>query len=291
MADLIQKKFLDSTGVSTLWGKIVEEINKETTARVNKIGDLGEKTVKTYVDDAVATEESARKAHIGELGNVSTDGGATAHTVKSFVEAKIAEVNGDASALADRVTANEDAIKVINGDSSKEGSIKKTVADAVAAVVADAPESFDTLKEIAEWIAKDTENENGFDAANRIVALETAVADNDTTVKGLIEAEATRATNAEKGLLDRLDVIEGEGEGSVAKALADAKDYADGLNGDMDSRVSTLETTVGDTNSGLVKDLADETIRAKAAETAVYNAIVALSAEEVLAACIVEAAD
>ena len=41
-------------------------------------------------------------------------------------------------------------------------------------------------------------------------------------------AEVTRAQNAEKGLADRLDVVEGEGEGSIKKALADAKTYADG---------------------------------------------------------------
>ena len=41
-------------------------------------------------------------------------------------------------------------------------------------------------------------------------------------------AEVTRAQNTEKGLADRLDVVEGEGEGSIKKALADAKEYADG---------------------------------------------------------------
>ena len=43
-----------------------------------------------------------------------------------------------------------------------------------------------------------------------------------------VAAEVTRAQNAEKDLDGRLDVIEGEGEGSIKKALADAKGYADG---------------------------------------------------------------
>ena len=39
------------------------------------------------------------------------------------------------------------AIGVLNGEATVEGSVKKTVADEIAKVIADAPESFDTLKE------------------------------------------------------------------------------------------------------------------------------------------------
>lgn len=43
-----------------------------------------------------------------------------------------------------------------------------------------------------------------------------------------ILGESNRAKAAEKGLGDHLNVIEGEGEGSIKKALSDAKAYADG---------------------------------------------------------------
>lgn len=51
-----------------------------------------------------------------------------------------------------------DAIKLLNGDSTVEGSVKNTVTTEVAKVVADAPEDFDTLKEIADYIAADKTN-------------------------------------------------------------------------------------------------------------------------------------
>lgn len=76
-------------------------------------------------------------------------------------------VEGDIPAIQAR-------LDVIEGDADVEGSIKKAAADAVAEVVADAPEAFDTLKEIAEWISKE-DNEEAFDAAQRITNLETAV--------------------------------------------------------------------------------------------------------------------
>ena len=63
-----------------------------------------------------------------------------------------------------------------------------------------------------------------------------------SSVFGAISAEQSRA-EGEEGLLDgRLDVIEGIGEGSVAKAEQDAKDYADGLDSAMDARVLVLES-------------------------------------------------
>ena len=42
-----------------------------------------------------------------------------------------------------------------SGNGTGDGSVKYTVADAVATIVAQAPEDFDTLKEIADWIAND----------------------------------------------------------------------------------------------------------------------------------------
>lgn len=47
-----------------------------------------------------------------------------------------------------------------------------------------------------------------------------------------------------------------DAKGSADTALSNAKTYADGLNTTMDGRVQSLETKVGDNNSGLVKDVA-----------------------------------
>ena len=47
-----------------------------------------------------------------------------------------------------------------------------------------------------------------------------------------------------------------DAKGSADTAETNAKTYADGLNTQMDTRVDTLETTVGNAESGLVKDVA-----------------------------------
>lgn len=59
----------------------------------------------------------------------------------------------DLSDLAARVTTNEGAIDTLNGSSTMVGSVAYQVAAAVAQIVADAPEAYDTLKEIADWIS------------------------------------------------------------------------------------------------------------------------------------------
>ena len=99
---------------------------------------------------------------------------------KSYVTAEIGKLNvGQYATLsyvqtvANKVDSTEAAISILNGEASVEGSVKKQVADAIAGVVASAPENLDTLKEIADYIAG-----NGGEAAslvNRISAVETAI--------------------------------------------------------------------------------------------------------------------
>ena len=67
----------------------------------------------------------------------------------------VAVINAIDENKADKTTteALQGAIDILNG--TGDGSVKYTVADAVATIVAQAPEDFDTLKEIADWIAND----------------------------------------------------------------------------------------------------------------------------------------
>ena len=60
------------------------------------------------------------------------------------------------TAFAGRVTGVEGDIATLNADENTAGSVRKQVADAVAKIVADAPEAYDTLKEISDWISNHT---------------------------------------------------------------------------------------------------------------------------------------
>ena len=60
----------------------------------------------------------------------------------------------DDTEIKNRIAANEESIKSLSGDGT--GSVKETVANAIAEVVNGAPVDFDTLKEVADWIKNDT---------------------------------------------------------------------------------------------------------------------------------------
>lgn len=68
----------------------------------------------------------------------------------------IAVINAIDENKADKSTteALQKAINILNG--TENGSVKNTVAEAIASIIANAPEDFDTLKEIATWIENDT---------------------------------------------------------------------------------------------------------------------------------------
>lgn len=78
-----------------------------------------------------------------------------------------------------------------------------------------------------------------------IPALTQAIANALSEAKAYTDDETERATEAEKALADRLDIVEGEAtvEGSIKKALADAKAYTD----EAKAAVIGDATTAGDT--------------------------------------------
>ena len=121
-----------------------------------------------------------------------------------------------------KVTANETTIQshttalaTLNGEG--EGSVKKTVTDEITKVVADAPESLDTLKEISDWISShesDASAMNGAIQTNKsdIATLQTDKVDKETG-KSLLadtdkanydDAVSNAHTHSNKDLLDKL---------------------------------------------------------------------------------------
>ena len=80
--------------------------------------------------------------------------------------------------------------------------------------------------DLAALVARVATLEGGVKTINEVTlpALEAAL---KKYADDAVAVEAGRATAAEEALDGRLDVIEGEGEGSIKKALADAKAYTD----------------------------------------------------------------
>lgn len=134
----------------------ITAINDDTTGILAK--------AKKYADDKVYDDTKVKADIATNATNITTNAGGIAEN-KTAIAAINNETTGilaQAKAYADEkdatlketVDANTAAITKLNG--TGEGSVSKAVADGIAKVVAGADESYDTLKEIADWIANDT---------------------------------------------------------------------------------------------------------------------------------------
>lgn len=156
----------------------------------------------------------------------------------SGVKVIYTQVAKDIDVVDKKVAANKTAIDTLNG--TGDGSVDKKVATAIAGVVANAPEKFDTLKEVADWIANDKTGAAKMQAdigtlTTDISGLkakvgETSVADQlkpyakTATVQGAID-KAHGHTN--KGVLDKIDAAKvAAWDGAVAdmpEAMSEAE--------------------------------------------------------------------
>ena len=142
-------------------------------------------------------------------------------------------VKGRVDTLEASTAANTTAIETLNGDETTEGSVKKQVADAIAAVVADAPESLDTLKEISDWISSHAESAAAMNSSiqantTAINALETLVGTlpegaQATTVIGYIaEAIATEFAKLGTAAYKNVEFFATAEQGSKAESAVQA---------------------------------------------------------------------
>ena len=198
----------------------------------------------TAISAAQAAADAAQAdvdALEGKVGTVPAD-----KTVVQMISDAQAAATYDDTALKGRVAANETAIATLNG--TGEGSVSKQVADAVAQIVADAPEAYDTLKEISDWISSHASdasamnsqiNTNKTDIANLTALVgslpETATSDTvigyiDEAITALKIGDYAKATDL-TAAVDRIGTAEGKIttlEGKV-KAIED-KNISDGAN-------------------------------------------------------------
>lgn len=101
---------------------------------------------------SVDTQVIARQS---DVANVAADLAAQKAKEQGDIDRANAAVAKEETDRKAAVAALQSLIDILNSDSNVDGSVKKTVADAIARVVAGAPEDLDTLKEIADYIASD----------------------------------------------------------------------------------------------------------------------------------------
>ena len=148
--------------------KAGDDAQADVDALEAKVGTLAEgKTVVGLIEEAKqAAIEAATYDDTQVKADIAANAAAIAKkadsTTVSAIDGRVATIEGDylkaadKTALEGKITENKNAIAILNG--TGEGSVSKQVADAVAGIVADAPEAYDTLKEISDWISSHAES-------------------------------------------------------------------------------------------------------------------------------------
>lgn len=262
------KKFVDISGLSYFWSKtkkFVEDadvvISGKVTALENTVGDSTKglvKDVKSIQDElnslsggagSIATQIDNAIAAL-DLPNTYEAKGAAADALdaaKSYVDGKV-DGKFDAAGTAAGLNTAMDA-RVVKLEAIDHNKIAAdAAAAAVAGVIDDAPESFDTLKEVAAWIAN---NDHASDVATLMTDVanlkkidhDAYVAADATTlaaakdyvdgkVDGKFDAVGAAATAKAEAIADAEGKYQVKGSyeaaGAAAQALVDAKAYVDG---------------------------------------------------------------
>ena len=318
-------------------GTAAAQMTKDIAANKTAIDAINNKTTGILAQakaDAQSKDEALHTTITGEIATAkqgAIDAAASAADTK--VGAAKTELQGkinkkaDATALQAEIerakgaeAANKAVLDKLDGGVNVDGSVKKQIETAKTALQANidtkvAQEAYNT--KVAALEAADTKLSERIakfegDGAGSVAAQVKAVADD-------LDAHKKAQVTKEKQVDDKLAIIQGEAnvEGSIKKALADAKAYADAedkkiedllgtkkdaatvdtafgriakevarateaegaLDGRLDTaegKITALETTVGNAQSGLVKDVADlksinADTRLTAAETSITN--------------------
>lgn len=279
----------------------------DDSSLVTKIGNMDTATAAAKsAADAAQADVDALETLVGTIPATATATTVTGYA-KELADAAQAAATYDDTALAARVTANENAITTLNG--SGEGSVSKAVADGIASVVASAPADFDTLKEVADWIANDTTGAAAMQ--NDIATLKGDATTTGSVAKAVKDAKDTIdaytvngkaiSTNPSldaadivmddsvavasqvtvKSAIEALQTAVGTGgsvDTKIANAIADLDADVTSTNGtnvqvevvEVDGKITTVNVT---DNSASATDLTAEVSRAQAAEAEIANKI------------------
>ena len=228
-------KFLNKAGVSTLWGQIAAEVAK-VDAKTN----------------TNAQEIASLKISVEALQKGTYDDSAVRALIKGNADAITALIGEDVNMSARAIAAAE-----------------------VAKIVADADASFDTLKEIADWIMSDTTGAASMTAD--IAALEAKLAGVDKTVVDSIAAAieaALKVDGVEKyalastvaGLAGQLEAIAGQ-----ITALEDAKHTH--ANAETLAGITATKVAAWDAAEQNAKDYTDSVLPTALTEAEILEAI------------------
>lgn len=229
-------------------------------------GNLVDSGKATTDFEAAGNVDKAKAEVMAYVGSIPSD--AKAKDVVNYIKEAVEAGKYDDSEVKAGVAANKAAIDTLNG--TGDGSVKKAVSDAVASIVADAPEAYDTLKEISDWISSHASDAAGMNSQintnkediNKLKTLIGTLPDTATSndivgyiaeyvAKALADSDLSQYAKAEDltAAVGRITALEAKIPTVEASIQKNAEDI-----GAINKKVATAETNI----EALQADMATE---------------------------------
>lgn len=296
---------VNATAVSELTDALASEVSRAEAAE-KALGDRLD-IVETVVGNHTATLTDLATAD-NDLSNALSAEVSRAQSKEAEIDAVLAVVNGDEETIGsikhaldnskhytDNQIANaktQTATDLTNA--LKPYATKEEVDGRIEGIIGTAPTALDTLGEIADRLAEDSDAIN---AINGVLvgkvnksevytkaesdAAHTALSNDLSTANTAIQNEVTRAKAAEKVNADAITALN-ENVAGIATDITGAKSDINGLTNDLATEVSRAQTKEAELEAGVsanAQKIADLTTRTSAVETALATSASDLTAE------------
>lgn len=258
---------------------LVEALTAETQ-RAKKAEEANSTAIDIETQARKTADEALQKALDAEITRAkAAEGGADisaeATARQTADEALQKKLDTETAERKAADTTASEAIDALNA------TLSKRIDDRIAEVVAGAPEAYDTLKEISDWISNDETSAAAMsskisDNANAISGEVTRATTAENTLQSNIDAETTRAKKAEeaatKATADetlRAEAAEKVNADAISQEVTDRKAADKTITDNIDAEVTRAKAAEA-TNA---ENITAETTRAIKAETANSDAI------------------
>ena len=240
--------------IQTQINNAISALDLPNTYDVKGAAEDAETAAKAYADGLAVNYESAgaaaqaladAKADAAEKYQVKGDYEAAGAAAQALVDAK-AYVDGKDSAMDARVKV----LEAIDHDALAADA----AASAVATILDEAPASFDTLKEVADWIAN---NDHASDVATLVTDVANLKAIDHEAYKGADETVLADAKAYADGLVMDGETSRFDTKGSADAAEKNAKDYADAEIAKLSFDEAGTAKSLADAAEKNAKDYAD----------------------------------
>ena len=237
------------TKISDAIGKLDVEDSAVAGKYVSAVSETDGKITVTRADLPDYTDTYAPKTHTHAIADVTG--------LQDALDGKVDD--------ADFTTLNGKVTTLVGDDTSK--SVRTISAEEVAKIVAGADASYDTLKEIADWIMSDTTG--AAKMANDIATLNSLVG--DKSVAEQIGVETTRAKGAEKANSDAITALAGR--------VTTAEGDIDALQASVTTNTSDIATLKGAGDGSVAKAVSDAVAALDVEDAAVAHQVVTAVSE------------